>query len=298
MTEASTSTCAEALLSSWISRFGVPDRITTNRGQAFLSELWVALARLMGTTLHSTMSYNPAANGMVERAHRSLKAALMARCSNDSWKAQLPWVLLGLRTAPRAGSDVSPAEKVYGETLAVLGEFFPTATDDADTSLPRLREVAQKFALCRKTFTDRTHVYSPGGLDACTHIFIRIVSHRPPLTRPYRAPYRVISRSSKDHLINIHGREDWVSADRLKPAFLLNSETREETGRRPRIPPQNLATDDPVVIPKRGRGCPNGRTKEITCLAKPPGDSAVRAAPRPQVSRTLGRLLLPKRFRD
>ncbi|XP_066947155.1 igE-binding protein-like [Macrobrachium rosenbergii] len=136
MVEASTSACAEALLSSWISRFGVPDGITTDRGPAFLSELWVSLARLMGTTLHSTTAYNPAANGMVERTHRSLKAALMTCCTDENWKAQLPWVLLGLRTAPRANGDESPAEKVYGKTLAVPGEFFPTEPDDLDTPLP------------------------------------------------------------------------------------------------------------------------------------------------------------------
>ncbi|XP_066982648.1 uncharacterized protein [Macrobrachium rosenbergii] len=64
MTEASTSACAEALLSSWIGRFGVPDNITTDRGLAFLSELWVSLSRLMGTTLHSKTAYDAASNGM------------------------------------------------------------------------------------------------------------------------------------------------------------------------------------------------------------------------------------------
>ncbi|XP_066947034.1 uncharacterized protein [Macrobrachium rosenbergii] len=163
MAEASTSACAEAFLSSWVSCFSVPDSTTMDRGPAFLSELWVTLACLIGTTLHSMTAYNPASKGMVERAHCSLKAALMARCINDNWKAQLPWILLGLCAALRADGDVSPAEKACGETLAVPREFFPTALDSTDTSLPRLREVAQKFVPCQKTFCDRTHVYSPGG---------------------------------------------------------------------------------------------------------------------------------------
>ncbi|XP_066974328.1 uncharacterized protein [Macrobrachium rosenbergii] len=237
MVEASTSTCTEALLSSWISCFSVLDDITTDRGPAFLLELWVSLAYLRVTTLHSTMAYNPAANGMVERTHRSLKAALMASYTDENWKAQLPWVLLGLRTAPRANGDESPAEKVYGETLAIPGEFFPTEPDAPDTPLPRLREIAKKFAPRRKTFTDRTHNLSPEGLNTCTHFFIRNNTCRPPFTRPYRGPYRVVSRTSKAYLINIHGWEDWISVDRLKPAFLMDSGTQEETGRCPRIPP-------------------------------------------------------------
>ncbi|XP_064109603.1 uncharacterized protein LOC135217566 [Macrobrachium nipponense] len=50
---------------------------------------------------------------------------LMAWCTNDNWK-----VLLGLQTAPKANSEESPAEKVYGEALAGPGEFFPTEPDD------------------------------------------------------------------------------------------------------------------------------------------------------------------------
>ncbi|XP_068209320.1 uncharacterized protein [Palaemon carinicauda] len=69
MTEATTNSCAEALLSSWISRFGVPDDNMTDRGSAFLTELWGSLARLLGTSLHITKAYNPAANRIVERVH-------------------------------------------------------------------------------------------------------------------------------------------------------------------------------------------------------------------------------------
>ncbi|XP_066970135.1 uncharacterized protein [Macrobrachium rosenbergii] len=292
MMEASTSACTVALLSSWISCFGVPDNITTDRRLAFLSEHWVSLARLVGTTLHSTEAYNPASNGMVERTHRSLKAALMARCTDDNWKAQLPWVLLDLRTAPRANSDESPAEKVYGKTLAASGEFFPTEPDIADTPLPRLREIAQRLAPCRKTFADSTHVYSPKGLYSCTHIFIRIDAHHPP------EAHTVSLVGHPRPTSTIHRREDWVSVDRLKPAFLMDNGTGEETGRRPRIPPQNEASVEPTGIPKQGRGHPKGCTKEVICSAKPSGNSAVEAAPHPQVSRTRGWLLLPKGFCD
>ena len=87
MAEATTAACAEALLHGWVSRFGVPDDMTSDRGPSFMSDLWSALAQLMGTTIHHTTAYNPAANSMVERSHHSLKAALMARCTDGNWKA-------------------------------------------------------------------------------------------------------------------------------------------------------------------------------------------------------------------
>ncbi|XP_066982650.1 uncharacterized protein [Macrobrachium rosenbergii] len=104
-----------------------------DRGPAFLFELRTALARLLGTTHHSTTAYNPAADGMVERFHRSLKESLMARCPPDNWKCQLPWVLFGLRTVPRANSDLSAAEKVFGESLVVPGELTIEDRDDLTT---------------------------------------------------------------------------------------------------------------------------------------------------------------------
>ncbi|XP_068203552.1 uncharacterized protein [Palaemon carinicauda] len=52
--EATIHACAEALLLSWISRFCDPDDLMTDRGSALLLDIWLSLANLLGTTLHST----------------------------------------------------------------------------------------------------------------------------------------------------------------------------------------------------------------------------------------------------
>ncbi|KAJ8411270.1 hypothetical protein AAFF_G00172760 [Aldrovandia affinis] len=61
------------------------------------------------------------ANGMCERFHRSLKVSLRAALQGDAWFDTLPWVLLGLRTAPKADLGASSAELVYGQPLHVPG---------------------------------------------------------------------------------------------------------------------------------------------------------------------------------
>ena len=305
MTEASSSACAQALLTSWISCFGVPDDITMDRGPSFISELWSSLARLMGTNLHSTTAYNPAANGMVERCHRSLKAALMARCSDENWFHQLPWVLLGLRTAPKANGEASPAEKVYGETLTVPGEFFPTDPAEDDVSIPQLRERAGKFTPCRTTYADRTKHFKPAALDSCKHVFLRQDAHRPPLTRPYKGPYEVLERNSKSFKLMVHGREDWVSIDRLKPAHTEDDDPQVPLGRRPRVPPQNKPIDAPTSEPRRGRSKaapaveppePNGRGGILPSKSKK--DDTPDDGPLPLVSRRRGPLKPPAHFKD
>ena len=125
MEEASTMSCATALLNAWVSRFGLPEQMTSDRGSVFTSDIWSSLAKLLGVNLHYTTAYHPQANGMVERFHRTLKASLTARCSGNDWHTQLPWVLLGLRTMPKDGLIHSAAEMVYGQPLVVPGEFFP-----------------------------------------------------------------------------------------------------------------------------------------------------------------------------
>ena len=67
---------ARALLQNWVSRFGTPEHITSDRGSQFTSILWSKLSILLGTELHHTTSYHPQANRMVERFHRDMKAAL------------------------------------------------------------------------------------------------------------------------------------------------------------------------------------------------------------------------------
>ena len=55
---------------------------------------------------------------MVERIHRMLMVALCARGGGG----QLPWVLLGMRAAPREESGVSAAEQ---QQLVVPGQLQP-----------------------------------------------------------------------------------------------------------------------------------------------------------------------------
>ena len=78
--DATTLSCASALLDAWISRFGLPEHMTSDRGSVFTSDVWSSLVQLLGVNLHHTTSYHHQANGMVERWHRTLKASLTARC--------------------------------------------------------------------------------------------------------------------------------------------------------------------------------------------------------------------------
>ena len=138
-----TLSCARALIATWITWFGVPTHISSDRGSQFTSELWTAVGQLLGTQYHRTTAYHPQANGLVEQFHRHLKSALRAKLHGSNWLDILPWVLLGIRTAPKDDLKTSSAELVYGFPLTVPGDFVLSSssiTPSALTFLPTLRE--------------------------------------------------------------------------------------------------------------------------------------------------------------
>ena len=222
MADSTTDSCVAALLSHWISRFGLPDDITSDRGPTFTSQVWTALAQHFGYSSHHTTSYNPAANGMVERFHRSLKAALMSRCTSADWFSQLPWTLLGLRTTPHSESGHSPAEMVYGDHLQVPADFF--CPGDRHGDVRTLHKSIQKFVPCHQTYKDNRRPFIPPDLLTSSHVFMRIDGHKTPLTAPYRGPFQVLQRNDKAFLLDLLSRNDWVSIDRLKPAYLASDD--------------------------------------------------------------------------
>ena len=155
--------------------------------------------------------------------HRTLKAALMLKCTNDNWTTELPWVLLGLRTTPKEGTNATAAEMTYGDNIQVP-DFFSTP---GKTNLQAIRREVQKFIPCTPTYKNTRETYIPPDLTTSSHVFIRIDSQRAPLTPPYTGPYKVLQRKQKVFKIDIRGNPEWISIDRLKPAYLLSEDQAE-----------------------------------------------------------------------
>ena len=117
----STEACVRAFISSWISRFGVPATLTSDRGAQFTSSVWAGVCRILGISTSQTTSFHPQSNGMIERFHRSLKSSLRARAADSDWVSHLPLVLLGLRSVPKEDTGFSVSEAVYGSPLTIPG---------------------------------------------------------------------------------------------------------------------------------------------------------------------------------
>nr|VZH95871.1 unnamed protein product [Spirometra erinaceieuropaei] len=113
----SAETVARAFLTHWVSTFGVPAIVTTDRGSQFESTLLRELTCLLGTNRIRTTAYHPQANGLIERFHRQLKTSLRAQPDPSRWSDHLPLVLLSLRSTLKADIGCTAADLVYGNSL-------------------------------------------------------------------------------------------------------------------------------------------------------------------------------------
>ncbi len=207
--------CANAVIAAWVSRFGVPDVVTSDRGPQFTSAVWAVLCNKLHIQHLQTTAYHPQSNGMVEWFHRQLKDALRARECGAEWAAHLPWVLLGLRAAPKEDSAISSAELVYGSPLRLPGQLPDKSAVAEGTAVPPAVHEGLPTRQ-QRSGGEPARPTIPEPLRGATHVYVRRGNAGPPLTSLYSGPYVVRRREPKFFTLIIGGKHETVSVDRLK----------------------------------------------------------------------------------
>ena len=220
MPDATVKTCARAFLFNWVARFDVPADISTDRGPRFTAHLWDTLVHLLGVRLHRTCAYHPQTNDLVERFHKHLKSSLM---KDSNWVDALPCVLLGIRAAPKEDLKCSSAELVteHLKKCQVMSPYTSTSPSD-NLFLPWLKEKIAHYQSQQMSRHSKNIASVPKSLSTCG--FVRRDAYRPFLTPPYDGLFRVLERGEKFFTLDISGKRDSVSVDRLKSAQIDSNE--------------------------------------------------------------------------
>jgi hypothetical protein len=255
--------CAAALLQGWIQRFGVPGIITSDRGPQFTSSLWAALCSLLSIKHTQTTAYHPQSNGLVERFHRRLKDALRARAAGADWFVHLPWVMMGIRTAWREGSDFSPSEAVFGSQLVLPGQFLSTPEPPSPTFLQDFQGVlAGRSPLPTAHHTTPSPTDLPEELLLSRFVLVRRDAVQPPLSPLYEGPYLVLERSLHFFKLQVGSRIETVSTHRLKPCHTPEDAQAAEPPRRGR--PPNAVPPPAVVRHTLSGSCQPKRLRRVS----------------------------------
>jgi hypothetical protein len=157
---------------------------------------------------------------MVERLHRRLKDALRARGATATWAAELPWVLLGLRSSPREDTNLSPAQALYGTPLALPNQYLSINNEQTmNEFIIHIDSILKNIPMTRhNTAADKELPEDlPQELWAEDRVWVHRGGHAPPLAPLYDGPYTVLQRSLRHFRLQMGDREDNVSTSRLKP---------------------------------------------------------------------------------
>ena len=117
---------ADILLRRLFPRFGIPDKIISDRGPQFAAKAFRDLCRLLGIKSTLSTAYHPQTDGATERVNQEIEAYLSTYCTSnpDTWSAALPIIEFTHNSRAHAGRTATPFELIMGTKPKALPEVF------------------------------------------------------------------------------------------------------------------------------------------------------------------------------
>ncbi|CAA9996130.1 unnamed protein product [Nesidiocoris tenuis] len=243
LTDISSRSIADTLIRKYFVSHGMPERIVSDRGANFTSDLIKELCQTYGIWKVQTTAYHPQSNGVVERFHRTL-ANIISKISKNKgidWEVLLPVALAAYRGTVHNSTGYTPNYLTYGRELRLPDspDWTKIQNRDLASSLRALQKVYPLVAQEINRMWDQreaaaNHRRRPRYFQPGDRIYLRMM--QPPKGTvkkyfcPWFGPYTVIQRLSEvTYQIEdtLHKRQI-VHLARMKPAF--SSQTQDEMG--------------------------------------------------------------------
>ena len=148
-------TVARIMVNEVISRLGVPEKIHSDQGAQFESNLFSEMCKLLQIEKTRTTPYHPQSDAMVERFNRTLvkMLSMFEDDNHKNWDEQIPYFMMAYRATEHETTGMSPNMLMLGrETSTPLDIMFemPQAIKSVPTSkwvweLKERLETAHRF---------------------------------------------------------------------------------------------------------------------------------------------------------
>jgi transposase InsO family protein len=113
---------ARLLLENLYKRFGLPDRIISDRGPQFASKVFLELLKLLGIKSALSTAYHPQTDGTTERVNQEIEAYLSIYCAShpEEWPQALHTMEFTHNNRRHADRPQTPFELMFGESPVAI----------------------------------------------------------------------------------------------------------------------------------------------------------------------------------
>jgi transposase InsO family protein len=108
-------TVTRVLLDGWFLRYGPPEKLLSDRGKVFASNLLARVCEVLGIRKIFTSAYHPQTDGFVERLNRTLCRDLSAYVTaEEDWDEHVAMTCFRYNTSVHEVTGVTPFEAMFG----------------------------------------------------------------------------------------------------------------------------------------------------------------------------------------
>ncbi|TNC94059.1 MAG: hypothetical protein FD121_1631, partial [Gallionellaceae bacterium] len=226
----------EMFFDRWVSVYGMPESIHSDQGTHFENTIMDGLCEYWNVRKTRTTAYRPSANGLCERANRSLKETLtrLLQQHSEDWDELLPKVQISLNSVEHETTEYSPFELTFGRKMRLPIDLLldnpPTRTTHAEWVEKLIKRLEVAFRFARDTMHGKQarskRRYDVGTRQTIFEIGDQVFYLKPVLDNKFASPCTgpcTITHSYNDVNVRIvHNEQSWtkiVHTDRLKHAY-------------------------------------------------------------------------------
>ncbi|UYV76084.1 K02A2.6-like, partial [Cordylochernes scorpioides] len=250
-------TVVKALVDRVITHHGEPKTVLSDRGSAFISQVFKGVCKALGISAVNTTAWRPQSNGAVERQNRTVIESLRRCACGSNWDNILSMVAFAIRSTEHASTGYTPAKLLYGYELRQPQPFeelrgYPIINDSINHYATAYKhQIAEKMETARekvrqtylkgqdeagaKFAESKLRVFPEGQLVLVERMHETKGRHK--LEPRYEGPFFVLERTGETVYLledTKSGKRDKFHVDRMKAyyepirTYPLNSTNNQE----------------------------------------------------------------------
>ncbi|GBM33314.1 Transposon Tf2-6 polyprotein [Araneus ventricosus] len=190
-------------LNKYFANFGLPKFLITDNATNFISNEMVKFLDRLNIQHRKSSIYYPMANGLLERAHRTMKESLASMCeSTFQWSDKLLFFKLYYNNSIHSVTKFAPAEIFFGrmQNLPLDSFFEPITVENESKYLKNIRNnmcsIRNEFAKNEEQYFKNNAPHIKGrkvpNFNLGDKVFVKNFSHPHVFQEKYKGPFEII----------------------------------------------------------------------------------------------------------